>query len=46
MCLAVDFWTHNNISHPDALSRVLLHFFPVVPTLIVLLNAQYFGGRR
>lgn len=41
MFIAIDLFTVNPISHPFILSRLLLHFYPVLPLWIVLLHADF-----
>lgn len=41
MFLAVDLLTHNYISQHSVLSRVMLHFYPVVPMLIIHLHEGF-----
>jgi hypothetical protein len=40
MYIALDLLTANWIAHPSVLTRVVLHFFPLVPTLIVILHSD------
>lgn len=42
MFLTVDILTHNIVSHDTILSRVMLHFYPVMPMLIIQLHARFF----
>ena len=45
MFLTVDILTHNIVSHDSILSRVLVHFYPVLPMLIIHLHARFFRRR-
>ena len=46
MFLAVDLLTNNYVSNHSVLSRVTLHFYPIVPAFIVLIHADLLVGKR
>ena len=46
MFLAVDILTNNYISNHTVLTRVTLHFYPILPIFIVLIHADFSVGKR